>query len=835
MGNVFSNSGKVLIMLVLPLAWFFSSCNPTKRVQDGDVFLKKQSIKIEEAPASYQVDKEDLEVLLRQKTNRRIFLLFRLNLWAYNAISPERIEKAGIRKAERRAKRNARRERKGKELLPEKTQTKFSWFAYTVGEPPALLDSALTYKSRDQLEIFLKKKGFFDVNVEAIIDSTNNGKRAKVSYIITPGNPFLINSIVYRSNDPVLSQRLDAIKSASIVKQGNLFDVEVLDEERERIARYLNNQGYYAFTKSFIQFEADSTVGDHLVDVSMYLRNTLKESIYDPDSLELIPHQKFLIGEIYIHMDHDILIQDSFENDTLVYDSISILSNGELDFDPELLNYSLYLNEGELYQKDNVDVTYRRFNSLGVFRSVNLSFSERIQGEVAFLDCHIYLKPAKKQSMSVETTGTHRSGILGISANLVYAHKNVFKGAEAFEARIHTGLEAQPPLTLSNESQGGATSDLTRSLALNTFEIGPEFRLYFPRLYPFKQSTGGRNSDPSTIVNLSFNYQKRPDYQRTLSTLGIGYKFKETRFKTHLLNLAEISIIKIKKSAAFEQRLSELNDLFLLSSYRDHLIISSGYTFQYNNQESNRQLRHVFNSANIELAGNLMRLVSGSINSSKDEFGSYRLFDIRYAQFVLLDNDFRYYHNVGDRNDLVFRLNTAIGLPLENLDVLPFEKSFFAGGSNGMRAWQARTLGPGSYRDSTAAVTFNNIGELKLEANFEYRFELAGALKSAFFVDAGNIWLLKEDNLRKGSGFELAEFASEIAIGAGLGLRFDFDFFLIRLDTGFQLKDPAKIKGERWFFEPKDDYNQFLNNLNPSNPERYRMKATFNLGIGYPF
>jgi outer membrane protein assembly factor BamA len=822
-------------MSLLMLTLFFSSCNPTKRLQDGDVFLKKQSISIENAPPEYKVDKEDLEFLLRQKANRKIFLFFRFNLWVYNMVPPGKIEKAEAKKVERRIKRSNKKIAKGKKPLKDKKETLWHWMAYTVGEPPAVLDSALTVKSKDQLEIFLKKKGFFDVTVDVKTDTVSSGRKAKIVYKINPGKPFLMREINYRSNDPVLSQSANYFKNTGLLKPGDLFDVEKLDEERERITRYLNNNGYFTFTKNYIQFEADSTAGDHLVDVGLFIKNPMKESILDPDSLELVPYEKYSLANIYIHTEYDPTRQNEVERDTLDFESIKILSNGPLDFKPELLNYTLYLKLGELYSKDNVDLTYRRFNSLGVFRSVSITFTENRKDGKPLLDCHIYLNPAKRQGMSLETTGTHRSGILGISANLVYNHKNVFRGAEAFEARIRTGFEAQPPLTLISEDEQQAGADLSRSLVLNTFEIGPELRLYFPRLYPFKFSSVGRNSDPSTIVNLSYNYQKRPDYQRTVSSLGISYRFKESKRKTHLLNLAELSVIKIDKSAAFEQRLSTLNDLFLQNSYRDHLVISSGYTFQYNNQENAKQPRYVFNSANIELAGNFMRLLGNTLGAEPDEFGSYRILDIRYAQFILVENDFRLYRNIGDRNDVVLRFNAGVGLPLDNLEVLPFEKSFFSGGSNGLRAWQARTLGPGSYRDSTAAVTYNNIGELKFEANFEYRFDLAGSLKGAFFVDAGNIWLLKEDDLRPGSGFSLKKFPGEIAVGAGLGLRFDFDYFLIRLDTGFQLKDPAKIEGERWFFQPKTEYNTYLQKINPLDPAVYRMKTTFNLGIGYPF
>jgi outer membrane translocation and assembly module TamA len=344
-----------------------------------------------------------------------------------------------------------------------------------------------------------------------------------------------------------------------------------------------------------------------------------------------------------------------------------------------------------------------------------------------------------------------------------------------------------------------------------------------------------RSNNPKTTFSAAFNFQRRPDYERTLSRFRWRYRFQETKFKTHIIDPVEFSIIRINKSQFFEDRLNAINDQFLLTSYQDHLISASAYTFVYNNQEFKFQRRHMLNSASVEFAGSLLRLLHDQLGAERGEDGGYRMFDIRFAQYLKIEDDLRFYRNYDDKNTVVFRINGGLGLPLSNLDVLPFDRSFFTGGSTGIRSWQARTLGPGSFRDSTAAVTFNNIGEIKIEANIEYRFSMTSLLNGAFFIDAGNIWLLEEDEIRPGSGFEAGRFLSEMAIGAGFGLRFDFDFFLIRLDAGIQLKDPAKKPGERWIWEPKDEYNEYLRSINPENPRTYLPRVVFNIGIGYPF
>lgn len=817
------------------LALAVSSCNPTKRLQDDEVFLRKQRIKLSVTDTKHPVSREELTTVLRQKTNRRIFGVLRFNLWAYNAVSEERIAKAGLRKANRRASRNERRTSRGKAQLAEKTQTKWSWLKYTVGEPPAMLDSTGIEKSEGQISVYLQKNGFFNERVSHTVDLSRKGRRARLTFLVEPGIAYTIGSISYTSKDSLLASRMPFLLETSILKTGDQFRVEKLDEERERIARYLNNRGYFGFTKSYLNFEADSTAGKRQTNLKLVVGTSMKESVLDPTELVPVLHERYFIGDIYVHTDYDPTSLNAFESDTLDYKGITILSSGRPAIKPNLLNFTFYLKEGELYQRDKVDLTYRRFNNLGIMQSMNLRFQERMEGKTPLLDCHLYLKPAKRQSLSIETTGTHRSGILGVSANVVYAHKNVFRGAEILDFRIHTGLEAQPPLTRVEESEVQAGEDFGRALILNTFEIGPELSLVLPSLFPFNVERLSRNNDPSTRISASFNYQNRPDYRRTLSSLRLGYRFRETRFKTHLVDLMEINLIKIRNSPEFIERIESLNDLFLLNSYRDHFIAATGYAFQYNNQEPRFQRHHTFNSLSAEFAGNLLRGIFSAGGFAKDENDSYRLLGIRFAQYMKFENDFRYYVNSENRNTAVFRIDAAVGIPLNNLDVLPFEESYFAGGSNGIRAWQARTLGPGSYRDSTAALTFNNIGEVKIELNVEYRFDLAGSLKGAFFVDAGNIWLLNEDRIRQGSGFSGSEFLSELAVGGGFGLRFDFDYFLIRLDTGVQLKDPAKIPGERWFFEPKEEYNEYLFRLNPEDPARYRARANFNLGIGYPF
>jgi hypothetical protein len=373
---------------------------------------------------------------------------------------------------------------------------------------------------------------------------------------------------------------------------------------------------------------------------------------------------------------------------------------------------------------------------------------------------------------------------------------------------------------------------------LNTFEIGPEITYRVPRLWPFGCDFTAQSSDPQTSLSATFNYQRRPDYQRTLSQLRYTYQWIENPDAVSRISIdaVEFSIIKIRKSEAFQSFLDRLQDAFLENSYQDHLILATNINYVLNTQRAKYQRQYFYLRLGGSAAGNFLNGIMDATDQPVDSLNSHRIYGIRFAQYFRGEADFRFYSNVNDRNAFVMRAYGGLGVPRKNAITLPFEKSFFSGGANGLRAWQARTLGPGSSRDALLPQTFNNIGEVKLEGNVEYRFKFTQMLNWAFFADAGNIWLLNEDSNRQGADFKSDRFLSEIAIGGGFGLRVDFDFFLVRLDVGVQLKDPAKVPGERWLWQPKDEYLAYLASTgNPVDRLKLRNSTVFNLGIGFPF
>lgn len=822
-----------------------SSCSPTKRLAEGEVFLKKQNIQVEEAPEEYDISNYKLESLLKQRTNRKI-LFFRFHLWVHNRINSRKQIKSRLRKKYRIEKKIQKRIAKGEDLGPRQiremrsdTITWRDWLSETVGEKPVSLDEELMLKSELNLETYLSKHGYFRNQVWTEIDTTRNGKKASVIYHLKPNRPFKIDTIKYQFDDPELASRLSFIRETSELKEGDVFDIDALDDERDRIQNYLTDKGYFSFSKEYVTYLADSTVGDHEVGIRMIMAPLGKESI--EDSLVIRSHQKFFIGDIYYHTSYYPSVLGYAAGDTLMDSGSFFLFNESLDIKPDLLLYLTTITKGDVYMKSRITDTYRRLSTLSMFRSVNIQMKERLSDGQNVLDCHIYLTPAKKFATSFESGVTHRDGLFGLSGSLVFRDRNVFKRSENGQLRIVGAIETTQPLTLV-EVDGDVQSEVTENLRFNTFEFGPELEVKFNHWFPFGLNKFNKSNQPKSSLSFAFNYQDRPDYERRLTRLKYGLNFIENEAKgSHFFGFAELSTINISKSEAFQNLLDVLNDDFLTNSYQNHLIGSLRGVWENRHQTTSRSRTTSYNRTSVEVAGLLTRLAFnladdwGWQGAELDETGSYQIGGIRFAEYIKIDQDYRWYFKFDEKNTTAFRINGGVGIPLKNLGALPFDKSYFAGGSNGLRAWDPRTLGPGSFRDTTNEVTFNNVGEMKLLTSLEYRFKITQSLEGAMFVDAGNIWFVNNNETRPGGTFEFESFIEQIAVGAGMGLRFDFDFFLIRFDVAAQMRDPSKATGERWLWQPKDEYNSFLQDLPGAGRSEFRPVLNYNLGIGYPF
>nr|MBA3971764.1 BamA/TamA family outer membrane protein [Bacteroidota bacterium] len=639
--------------------------------------------------------------------------------------------------------------------------------------------------------------------------------------------PYTIERVEYKIPDELLQYYVIADTSNCLLRPGKNYDVDIMQQERERITTELNNNGYYLFTKDYIYYEVDSTVSHHKVNITLGIKNFAYKYSDFSDSIVERTHQRFYINNIYIQPDFVSKKLDYAKKDTLLLEDCYILHTEKLKFKTRVLLNSVFIHKGELYQQKNVDNTYKRFSELKSFKTINIFF---VRSSGDYLDCFIQLSPIPKQSFTLETEGTNTgNGNLGISGSIVYQNRNLFKGAEVLELRLKGGIEAQ--------RTGNANSaNISPTAQFNTIEIGPEANVYIPRfLIPF-QVKSSRRSNPKTIFTSSFNYQRNTNYTRYITNLSFSYTWKETEKKRHTFSPLVINFVKVQLQTNF---LDNIRDLYLLNSFTDHMATSTRYTFIYNEQSIKKEENFAFFKINLESSGNILRGFYNTVNSvhpeffPKDDLGRYTSLDIVYSQYLRTDADFRYYLNLNEINKVVFRIAAGIGKPLLNFPSLPFERSFYSGGANGIRAWQARTLGPGSYNDGED-VSFGQIGDGQLEGNIEYRFKLFKMLKGALFIDAGNTWLQRKDPGRPGGDFQLDRFHQEIAIGTGIGMRADFGFFIIRFDVGLKVRDPKFAEDKRWVIQNLFDAEwKRVYRLDNSN-RKYNF-VTFNLGIGYPF
>lgn len=814
------------LIIALPLLFF--SCNPTRKLKEGERFLVNNYI----IDKDTKLDVKDVESFIKQKPNRKIFKVFRFHLWLHNLVNEERLAQKKISRDKKIESRNKKRIAKGKRPQSGRRQLIGEWLL-EIGESPVIYDSLLSKKSAAQIKLFLNSKGYF---ISSVRDSVYlmQKKRASVYYKIKAAPPYHIYSLDYVIPDELIKYYALADTSNCLIKRGNNYDVDILQKERERITNQLNNNGYYLFTKDYIHYKVDTTLANNQVSLTLSIKNFTQKLSESSDSLIEKPHQRFYINNVYIQPDFISKKSDPLQKDTIKVGDYYILHNNKLRYKKRVLLNAVFIRKGELYQAQNSSDTYKKLSELKAFKSINIYFNRTAED---LLDCHIQLSPILKQSFTIETQGKNTTGNLGVEGSFVYQNRNVFRGAEVLELKLKAGAEAQP--SLNNNATNQSNIDLTKPVKqFNTIEIGPEANLYVPRfLLPFKVKFS-KQSNPKTIFTSSYIYQRRPDYTRYLTNLSFGYTWKESSNKRHVINPLVITFVKVNLDSLFNQYLNEnVYDQYIRNSFINHLSTSTRYTFTYNEQDIKKLENFPFLKVNAESSGNLLRGAYDLINSVKpntfvkDTEGRYQLAGIPYSQYLRTDVDYRYYFNTNEINKVVLRIAAGIGVPLINFTSLPYERRFFSGGSNGIRAWRSRTLGPGSYMDSKQAG-YDQFGDGQLEGNLEYRFKLFKMLHGAVFVDAGNTWLRKPDPTRLGGDFKLDRFYKEIAIGTGLGVRGDFNFFILRLDVGIKVRDPQFTEKERWVIEHWFDKNW---------KKDYREKhsrgyfTVFNIGIGYPF
>jgi len=826
------------------------SCSPTKYVLEDEYLLNSNKILFAEDSIganrqSQQISIDELYPILKQKPNRKIgFGLVRFHLRIYSLSNEDRIQKRKLVYLNKADKKNLKIDlnndkRRAKGKLPKQhkvPKTTVGEGFRNSGEAPVILDSLKIHKSIKQLNNQLINKGYFNNEVKYQVSFGKNQK-AEVSYIIAQGAPYTIKQIVYQINDSVLLSYIHSISQDSYLKVGENFNTDKMDYERTRITKYLLNNGYHFFNKEFIYFRIDSALGSRQVNVVLGIQNYKVKDVLT-DSIVEVKHRQYEIKEVDVVVDYDS--KDGVESviqsyQKVAFDEIDFYYKKKLRYHLKMLHDAVLINEGELYNKATIEATYRKFSGLGIFKSVSVQFDTLNDG----LQARILLEPMKSQTFNVSSDGLHNNGLYGIEGSMTYAHKNVFGGAERLQISFSGGLEAQK-LLIDDESDDNLLSNAN----FNTIEFGPRISIVFPRfLFLNKYFTNKANA--KTELSTSYNYQKRPDFTRGVQDISMTWVWHEKAPITYKFTPISLSAISITKGQAFQDKIDAINDGFLAASYDNHIIAGGRLSFEYNGQQLKKRKNVFYTSTTIEGAGNVLRGVYKYSNQLIDTTtNSYSLFGIRFAQFVKINLDARYYRLLSQKTKVVYRVAAGIGLPLSNLsEALPFQKSFFAGGANGMRAWKARTLGPGAYYDSTGS--FDKIGDIQLESNIEFRFPLISWVEGALFVDAGNIWLINRDSLRTDAHFEADRFIREIAIGTGIGLRMDLDFFVIRFDLSMPFRNPSLPASQRWLFQGGlKEGSSYFESFYDAEIEQYVdveidrgqfFKLQFNLGIGYPF
>ena len=764
-------------MIVLSV---LASCSSTRFVPEDRLLLNDTDIRID----NRKINREELKKHIRQKENLKILGFMKFHLGMYNLSS----------------------------------RKKTTGWMKRIGEAPVIYEDYLTVRSKEQLRSYLRNKGYYNAVVSDTVIVKERKRKVDVKYTIKSGKPYRIRDYTYQIEDPGLRSLLLADTINRLLGPGNIFDVDVLNEERNRLSDYLKDHGFFNFAVDHIQYIADSALHNHQVDLVVEFSDA--DLTGEVDSL--LPHKKYKFRKYNISPDF-IPIQLSNKQNLGVIDSLEIndyhfFYRNKLRYKPMVFKNLNRMPDSTHYSLSNVRKTYRALNQLRQFRVVNINFTELdtlADNNTGLLDANLQLSALPRQGFSVDLEGTNSSGNLGVAGNLNYQHRNVFRGAEILNMKLKGAVERQRALVNQNK------------LDFNTRELGLEGSLKIPKfLSPLKSSRFFSFQIPETAISLGYNYQRRPDYTRTITNFKFGYKWKSSVFRTHFLNLVDINYVNLYEFN--EDFINSIKDLFIKSSFTDHLIFALNYTLVDNTQNLSKRRSYRYYKWSVEPAGNLLSAYTGLTDKTRtleldtitnQQTSYHEIFGIRFAQYIKSDFEYRYGYMFDKYNSLAGRAFIGIGLPYGNLSVLPFEKKYFTGGANGIRAWQVRSLGPGTYHAPEGAYP-NQSSDIKLEANLEYRYRLIGPVEGALFLDAGNIWAINNKDNRSGAQFHFDRFYKQIAVGTGMGFRFDFTYFIFRLDLGMKLRDPSLEKGKR-----------FIIGNYPIHSDHFNL--TF--AIGYPF
>lgn len=776
---------KLFLIFLVAMATI-SSCSVNKYIPSNKTLLKSYDINYL-IKKDKTIDNSEVKAYLRPRPNK-IFLGTQYKLYIY--------------------------------YLSKKHPSKLNlWLNKKLGEEPVYIDEVDPDRLSLNMQRFISKSGFFDTKISHQI--VGDKKKSKVVFNINTGKPYLIDSISYDISDKVIRNFVIHDTASSLIKKGAIYNAYTLDDERERITNLLRNSGYYYFNQNYIKYAVDSNSLNHRLRIKTIITNRIVPNPMVLGSSVELPHNRYFINKVEVVPDYNPVKYTTYKpfKHTInfygdsAYNYIYLVHSPRPRFKLKAFDQSIKIKQGMPYSAEEVQETYQRLFAMPIIQTATISFdtlsiSDSLDNKL--LNARIQMTTSKLNYYSIEGVLTNSSGDPGIKGNVVVANKNLFRGSELFRVRFNGGFEAQA--ISSTDSIGSADN----SSFFNTFEAGVDASIIFPRFVspiPFRRFS--QNFHPTTNLTFGFNYLRRPNYSRNSTNLLIGYSWRKNKKIRFIVNPATINYVNVSPTPEFQDILDKETNQRLKEQYSDHLIAGNSISLVYDNQKIKSSKSFDYVRFDIETSGNLFYAIQQLTGFSKTDDEYYKVMGIRYSQYVRTMVDYRhYFHFLNPEYVIVFRGLAGAGIPYLNSNEIPYEKGFYAGGANDMRGWRFRTLGPGSYN---GVGDYERVGDIQLETNLEYRFPIYSFLKGAFFTDIGNIWSYNSDNYPDGQ-FKVNSFYKQLAVDGGFGVRFDFTYFIFRLDAGIPLRDPSYPESERWRYNYLK-FKQFI----------------INFGIGYPF
>lgn len=765
----------ILTALLLATVMVVTGCSTSRHVPQGQYLLDKVSIEVD---PSTGMDELTLINYLRQQPNHVVLGFAKLQLGIYNMSGRD-------------------------------TTKWYNRWARSLGQPPVIFDHNLTEQSRRQLQLALVNKGY--TNTQVTVDSIFNEKDRKVDlvYRINSGDPHIINDISYVFDDPGVGEAIMEEQSEFAIAKGSKLNRDMLENERINITTRLRDKGYYNFTKEQITFIADTTASSRLVDLTMHV-------LLPPKSDSTYREMPLDISRVVYRVESPRYVAGA-PLDTVVSGKFMAVYDGDPYLRLSLLEEKCHIRPGAPYSITDVNRTYEALSQLPIVKFVNVTMvPDSVDGHAA-LEALITISRTKKQSVTFEVEGTNSEGDLGFGVGVTYQHRDLARGAELLTAKVRTSYES-----LSGRPEGLINDRYT--------EVASEVGITFPKFEaPFISKSFKQRSKAKTEFALSFNYQERPEYTRVISGVSWKYRWNDrSNMRRNTFDFIDLSYVYLPKSTIdFINTVAPQNPL-LRYSYEDHLIMRMGYSIYRTNRRPVTPTDRVYGAplqqqiwtlrASVETAGNFLYALSHIVGQKRHD-GAYKVFNTPYSQYAKFDFEYSWVYNFNLRNSVAMRGGFGIGVPYGNSEMIPFEKRFYAGGANSVRGWGVRTLGPGSYDARNSVTDFiNQCGDIRLDLGIEYRAKLFWVIEGALFIDAGNIWTIRNYENQPGGEFHFDTFYKQIAASYGAGIRFDFTYFLLRLDLGMKAHNPARGQEEWPLLHP-----------------RWGRDKTIHFSIGYPF